>query len=100
MRLFIAFCILLFAFASYAAEPLTLEDFQLQRNNLVRLSQDNAGQIKAYSAIIDIATKAKFQAEDLQVKIKAEFDKIELTIKKLLAVPAPNPTSGPVDPAE
>ena len=83
-----AFCISLFSITiGFAAEPLTLEDFQLQRNNLVRLSQDNAGQIKAYSAIIDIATKAKFQAEDLQVKIKAEFDKIELTIKKLLAVP-------------
>ena len=83
-----AFCISLFSITiGFAAEPLTLEDFQLQRNNLVRLSQDNAGQIKAYSAIIDIATKAKFKAEDLQVKIKAEFDKIELTIKKLLAVP-------------
>ena len=92
-----AFCISLFSITiGFAAEPLTLEDFQLQRNNLVRLSQDNAGQIKAYSAIIDIATKAKFQAEDLQVKIKAEFDKIELTIKKLLAVPVA-PEAPPVE---
>ena len=82
-----AVCTLLFASLSWAAGPVTLEDFQKQRDDLIRLSQDNAGQIKAYSSIIDIATRAKIDAVDLQGEIKVAFDKVEESIKELLAVP-------------
>ena len=78
-------CISLFVFTpGFAAGPVTLEDFQKQRDNLIRLSQDNAGQIKAYSSIIDIATRAKIDAVDLQGEIKIEYDKVDASIKKLL----------------
>ena len=80
-------CISLFASLAWAAGPVTLEDFQKQRDDLIRLSQDNAGQIKAYNSIIDIATRAKIAAVDLQGKIKIEYDKVDESIKKLLAVP-------------
>ena len=81
-------CISLFVFSiGFAAGPVTLEDFQKQRDDLIRLSQDNAGQIKAYNSIIDIATRAKIAAVDLQGKIKIEYDKVDESIKKLLAVP-------------
>ena len=90
MKLFFVFCILIFATFAWAAEPVTLEDFQKQRDDLIRLSQDNAGQIKAYSSIIDIATRAKIAAVDLQEKIKTEYIKVDASIKKLLAVPAHN----------
>ena len=91
MRKIIVFavCTLLFVSLSWAAGPVTLEDFQKQRDDLIWLSQDNAGQIKAYNSIIDIATRAKIAAVDLQGKIKIEFDKVDESIKKLLAVPAP-----------
>ena len=93
MRNIIVFAvsILLFASLSWAAGPVTLEDFQKQRDDLIRLSQDNAGQIKAYNSIIDIATRAKIAAVDLQGKIKIEYDKVDESIKKLLAVPKPAP---------
>ena len=39
----LAVCALLFASLSWAAGPVTLEDFQKQRDDLIRLSQDNAG---------------------------------------------------------
>ena len=93
MRKIIVFavCISLFASLSWAAGPVTLEDFQKQRDNLIRLSQDNAGQIKAYSSIIDIATRAKIATVDLQGEIKIEYDKVDASIKKLLAVPKPAP---------
>ena len=85
-----AVCISLFVFSiGFAAEPLKLEDFQKQRDDLIRLSQDNAGQIKAYNSIIDIATRAKIAAVDLQGKIKIEYDKVDDAIRKLLAVPKP-----------
>ena len=90
MKLFFVSCILIFATFTWAADPVTLEDFQKQRDNLIRLSQENAGQIKAYSSIIDIATRAKIAAVDLQEKIKAEYVKVDASIKKLLAVPAHN----------
>ena len=81
-------CISLFVFSiGFAAGPVTLEDFQKQRDDLIRLSQDNAGLIKAYSSIIDIATRTKIDAVDLQGEIKVAFDKVEESIKKLLAVP-------------
>ena len=84
----LAVCISLFVFTpGFAAGPVTLEDFQKQRDDLIRLSQDNAGQIKAYNSIIDIATRAKIAAVDLQSKIKIEYDKVDESIKKLLAVP-------------
>ena len=76
-----------FISVSWAAGPVTLEDFQKQRDDLIRLSQDNAGQIKAYNSIIDLATRAKIAAVDLQGKIKIEYDKVDASIKKLLAVP-------------
>jgi len=84
-------CILLFVSVAYAAGPVTLEDFQKQRDDLIRLSQDNAGQIKAYNHLIDIATRAKISAVDLQGKIKAEYDKVDASIKKLQATPKPEP---------
>ena len=83
----LAVCVLCFVSLSWAAGPVTLEDFQKQRDDLIRLSQDNAGQIKAYNSIIDIATRAKIAAVDLQSKIKIEYDKVDESIKKLLAVP-------------
>ena len=76
-----------FISVSWAAGPVTLEDFQKQRDDLIRLSQDNAGQIKAYNSIIDLATRAKIAAVDLQGKIKIEYDKVDAAIKQLLAVP-------------
>ena len=81
-------CISLFLFTPcFAAGPVTLEDFQKQRDDLIRLSQDNAGQIKAYNSIIDLAPRAKIAAVDLQGKIKIEYDKVDESIKQLLAVP-------------
>ena len=85
------FCISLFAFSiGFAAEPLKLEDFQKQQQNLLRLNDQLTGKIAILDQIIDTAYRLKIEAQKQRDDIVSKFDENVKQIDKL-TVPSPPP---------
>ena len=85
-----AFCISLFASLSWAAEPLKLEDFQKQQQNLLRLNDQLTGKIAILDQIIDTAYRLKIEAQKQREDVVSKFDENVKQIDKL-TVPSPPP---------
>ena len=86
-----AFCISLFAITiGFAAEPLKLEDFQKQQQNLLRLNDQLTGKIAILDQIIDTAYRLKIEAQKQREDVVSKFDENVKQIDKLTPVtPAP-----------
>ena len=86
----LAVCVLCFASLSWAAEPLKLEDFQKQQQNLLRLIDQLTGKIAILDQIIDTAYRHKIEAQKQREDIVSKFDENVKQIDKL-TVPSPQP---------
>ena len=85
-------CISLFVFTpGFAAGPVTLEDFQKQQQEIVKMGVKVDEQVATYRVIIDYATRQMIAAQDFKQKLVDKFTELDTTIKKLQAVPAPAP---------
>ena len=79
-----------FISASWAAEPLKLEDFQKQQQNLQRLNDQLTGKIAILDQIIDTAYRLKIEAQKQKEDVFSKFDENVKQIDKLTpAAPAP-----------
>ena len=85
------YCISLFVFSiGFAVEPLKLEDFQKQQQNLLRLNDQLTGKIAILDQIIDTAYRLKIEAQKQREDVVSKFDENVKQIDKLTpAVPAP-----------
>ena len=93
----LAVCISLFVFTpGFAAGPVTLEDFQKQQQEIVKMGAKVDEQVATYGVIIDYATRQKIAAQDFKQKLIDKFAELEKTIKMMQDVPAPAPA--PVEP--
>ena len=79
-----------FISASWAAEPLKLEDFQKQQQNLLRLNDQLTGKIAILDQIIDTAYRLKIEAQKQREDVVSKFDENVKQIDKL-TVPSPQP---------
>ena len=85
-------CISLFVFSiGFAAGPVTLEDFQKQQQEIVKMGVKVDEQVATYGVIIDYATRQKIAAQDFKQKLIDKFAELEKTIKMMQEVPAPAP---------
>ena len=85
------FCISLFSITiGFAAEPLKLEDFQKQQQNLLRLNDQLTGKIAILDQIIDTAYRLKIEAQKQREDVVSKFDENVKQIDKL-TVPSPQP---------
>ena len=80
-----------FISVSFAAGPVTLEDFQKQQQEIVKMGVKVDEQVATYRVIIDYATRQMIAAQDFKQKLVDKFTELDTTIKKLQAVPAPAP---------
>ena len=96
--LLFAVCFTLFASSSWAAEPLKIEDFQNQQQEIVKMGTKVDAQTAAFQVIIDYAIRQKIASQDLKQKLVDKFAELEAAIKKLKAVPVITPKPAPVEP--
>ena len=80
-----------FISVSFAAGPVSLEDFQKQQQEIVKMGVKVDEQVATYGVIIDYATRQKIAAQDFKQKLIDKFAELEKTIKMMQKVPAPAP---------
>ena len=89
MRLFKIFLVVVFSVVVFSipsmAQPVSIEDFQKQRNQLIQLSVQVKAQIEAFDQIVDMVYQKKLAAKEMQENIDNKYKEINETIKKMEA---------------